>query len=527
MSQQIYKYAFVVTLLVSLALAAALGYLLQARSEHPDAEEDAFVAAKGPQAPGTSSSPATSPAMNSEAPQLTPVQLSPQRLQAIGVTTAVARLQTVSNQLQVPGNVDMDERRLAYVQTRFPGWIQKVLVNASYQYVRQGQPMFTIYSPELVSTEQEYILAKQSQQTFANDMHGTGAGESAWLLQAAADRLRQFGVPADEIARLEKTGTVQHDITIESPASGYITEFNALPNTYAQPEMKLYTIADLSSVWVNANVYQTDVGQLTPGTPATVTVDAYPGRQFHGRIDQVLPQVDPMTRTAHVRFVFANAGLLLKPGMFVNVNIDVPLGRQLMVPASGVLYTGTRDVAFLDHGDGYLEPREVETGPRLNDQVVILKGLRAGDRIVSSANFLVDSEAQLQAAMGAFAPPPPGAGAAASMNGPAGQGAIEFSTEPSPPWKGNNVLRVKLTNDQGKPVTQAQVRVTFYMAAMPAMGMAAINKSAILGERGNGAYEGSLELANGGSYQVTIAAAKDGKTIAGKQLNLNATGGMQ
>ena len=325
-------------------------------------------------------------------------------------------MRTVSNQLQVPGNVDVNERRLAYVQTRFPGWIQKVLVNASYQYVHRGQPMFTIYSPDLVSTEQEYILAKQNQQTFAKDMHGTGARESDWLLQAAADRLRQFNVPASEIARLQQTGTVEHDITIESPASGFVTEFNALPNQYAQAEMKLYTIADLSSVWVYANVYQTDVGQLKPGTPATVTVDAYPGRNFRGRIDQILPQVDPATRTARVRFVFDNPGLLLKPGMFVNVSIGVPLGRQLVIPASGVLQTGTREIAFIDHGGGYLEPREIQTGPRLDDHVIVLKGLKAGDRIVSSANFLVDSEAQLQAAIGSFAPPPPGAGAAASMN---------------------------------------------------------------------------------------------------------------
>jgi len=467
------------------------------------------------------------PEMNSSATQLTPVQLSPQRLQAIGVTTATAVMQTISNQMQAPGNVDVNERRLAYVQTRFPGWIQKVLVNASYQYVRRGQPMFTIYSPDLVSTEQEYILAKQNQQTFSKDGHGTGAKESDWLLQAAADRLRQFNVPASEIERLQKTGTVEHDITIESPASGYVTEFNALPNQYAQAEMRLYTIADLSSVWVYANVYQTEVGQLKPGTPATVTVDAYPARNFRGRIDQILPQVDPATRTVRVRFVFDNPGLLLKPGMFVNVSIAVPLGRQLVIPASAVLQTGTRKIAFIDHGGGYLEPREIEIGPRLDDHVIVLKGLKAGDRIVSSANFLVDSEAQLQAAIGSFAPPPPGAGAAAAaMNAPSEQAAIDFRTEPTPPRKGSNTLRVKLTSADGKSITAAQVTVTFYTPAMPAMGMAAIKKVATLADKGNGTYEDALELPSGGSYQVTVTAMKDGKTIGSKQLNVSVTGGM-
>jgi Cu(I)/Ag(I) efflux system membrane fusion protein/cobalt-zinc-cadmium efflux system membrane fusion protein len=523
MKEPLYKYAFVIAVMMCLALAGALGWVLQGRDVSTP-EETEVVAAKKPDTPGQAV-PATAPAVNPAA-QLTPVQLSPQRLQAIGVTTAVAEMQTVSNQLQVPGNVDVNERKLAYVQTRFPGWIQKVLVNASYQYVRRGQPMFTIYSPDLVSTEQEYILAKQNQQSFAQDVPGSGARESGWLLQAAADRLRQFNVPASEIARLEQTGKVEHDITIESPASGYVTQFNALPNQYAQAEMKLYTIADLSSVWVYANVYQTDVGQLKPGTPATVTVDAYPGRNFRGRIDQILPQVDPATRTVRVRLVFDNPGLLLKPGMFVNVNIAVPLGRQLVAPASAVLQTGSREIAFLDHGGGYLEPREIQTGPRLDDHVIVLHGLHAGDRIVSSANFLVDSEAQLQAVIGSFAPPPPGAGAAAAMNAPDEQAALDFRTEPSPPRKGNNTLRVKLTSVEGKPITAAQVTVTFYRPAMPAMGMVAIKKVATLSGKGDGIYEGSLELPSGGTYQVTVAAVNDGKTIGSKQLNLSATEGM-
>ena len=229
--------------------------------------------------------------------------------------------------------------------------------------------------------------------------------------------------------------------------------------------------------------------------PATITVDTYPGRTFRGRIDQVLPQVDVTTRTVPVRFVFNNPGIALKPGMYVNVSIAVPLGHQLVIPASGVLHSGTREIAFIDHGDGYLEPREIEVGTRFDDHVVVLKGLKAGERIVSSANFLVDSESQLQAAIGSFAPPPPGAGAAASMNGPAERVAIDFSTDPSPPHKGSNSVRVKLTSADGKPVTGAEVTVTFFMAAMPAMGMAAVQEaSPRWPTKADGVYEGSLEL---------------------------------
>lgn len=524
MNERRYKHAFAIVLVVCLVLASALAYVASKIYRHAP-EQESIVAAQGPTLSEQTARTAASPPVTSAA-QLAPVQLSPQRLQAIGVTTATVEMRTISNELRVPGNVDLDERRIAYVQTRFPGWIQKVFANATYQYVRKGQPLFTVYSQELVSTEQEYVLAKQSQQAFSTDGHGTAAKERDWLLQAAADRLRQFGVPASEVSRLEQTGTVQHDVTIDSPASGYVTEFNALPNQYAQAETKLYTIADLSSVWVNANVYQTDVGQLEPGTPATVTVDAYPGRNFRGRIDQILPQVDPTTRTVRVRFVFNNPALALKPGMFVNVTMNIPLGRQLVIPASAALQAGTREIAFIDHGGGYLEPREIEIGPRLDDHVVVTKGLHAGDRIVSSANFLVDSEAQLQAAIGSFVPPPPGAGQAASMNTSAREVTLDFTTEPSPPHKGSNAVRVKLAGTDSKPITGAQVNVTFYLPAMPAMGMAAVKKTATLTDKRDGTYEGALDLPNGGSYQVTITAQRNGQPITSKQLPVNVEGGM-
>ncbi|HEX5434641.1 MAG TPA: FixH family protein, partial [Candidatus Angelobacter sp.] len=425
--------------------------------------------------------------------------------------------------------VDVDEERLAYVQTRFPGWIQKVFADATYQYVRKGQPLFTIYSQDLVSTEQEFLLALKNRQTLAGTQRGTAADEADWLLNAARQRLRQWNVSDSEIARLEKTGETEREITVQSPVSGYITERNALPNQFVQPESRLYTIADLSQVWVYAQVFQTDIGRLKTGDPARVTVDSYPGRAFHGRVQQILPQVDAATRTVRVRLVFENPGLLLKPGMYVNIDLGVPLGTQLVVPSSGVLQSGTRQIAFVDHGNGYLEPREIETGLRVSDNLVVLKGLKAGERIVSSANFLIDSEAQLQAAIGQFAPPPPGAGGAggtAAVSIPQQTANLDLTTEPSPPHKGANTFRVKLTDASGKPIAGAQVTVTFYMPAMPAMGMAAMNTTATLADKGNGLYEGSGELGSGGTWQVTITGQKNGQTLASKQMNVSATGGM-
>lgn len=526
MSEQGYRRAFGVAAVMCILLAAALGYVVLRRNHTPSGTEQVDpVVARGPEASTQAMAEQHSMPENS-GPTLPPVQLSPQRLQAIGVKTAVVEARVVNDMLRVPGNVEVNEQQLSYVQTRFPGWIQKVFANAAYQHVHKGQPLFTIYSPDLVSTQQEYLLARQNQKSFTEDMHGTASKEDDWLLQAAADRLRQFGVPEREIENLEKDGQVQREIEIDSPVTGYITERNALPNQYVQAETKLYTVADLSTVWVYANVFQTDVGRLKPGDGALVTVDAYPGRQFAGRIDQILPQVDPMTRTVRVRLVFGNPGVVLKPGMYVNVSIGVPLGRQLIIPASGVLQSGSRQIAFIDHGRGYLEPREVEVGPRVDDHVVVLKGLRAGEAIVSSANFLVDSEAQLQAAIGSFVPPPPGAGAAAAMNAPTQQISVDFSTEPTSPRKGENKVRVKLTGSDGKPVTGAQVTATFFMPAMPAMGMAAMRNALTLADKGNGLYEGTLRLQSGGTWQVSVTVQRDGQTIGSKQLSIDATGGM-
>jgi Cu(I)/Ag(I) efflux system membrane fusion protein/cobalt-zinc-cadmium efflux system membrane fusion protein len=463
-------------------------------------------------------------------PQLGPIQISPQRLQQIGVTTAVAQTKNVSDKLSVPGNVEIDEQSLSYVQTRFAGWIQNVFANATYQYVKKGQRLFTIYSPDLVSTEQEYLLAKENQKSLAPNPHGMAAQEGGWLLDAAQERLRQFGVPAPEITALEQGGKVEREIVVESPASGFIIERNALPNAYVQPETKLYAIADLSTLWVYANVFQEAVGRLKPGDLAQVTVDAYPGRTFSGRVDQILPQVDVATRTVRVRLIFSNPGVVLKPGMYVNVGINVPLGKQLVIPASAVLQSGVRAVAFIDHGDGNLEPREVQIGPQIDDSVVVLKGLRSGDRIVSSANFLVDSEAQLQAALGSFAPPQQNASPQSARSNGSGpqpeQIKIEMTTDPSTPRKGQNTVNIKLAGADGKPVDGVQVSATFFMPAMPAMGMAAEHATAALSAKGQGIYGGPFVLDSGGTWQVTITVQRAGSTVATKKLTVDATGGM-
>jgi Cu(I)/Ag(I) efflux system membrane fusion protein/cobalt-zinc-cadmium efflux system membrane fusion protein len=464
---------------------------------------------------------------NMQETPLAPIQLTPQRMQSIGIVLGKVASKSVTSDLRFYGNVQVDERRQAYVQTRFAGWIRKVYADATGNFIGKGQPLFTIYSPDLVATEQEYLLAKKNAESLQrSSVSGVASGASS-LFNAAKERLLQWEVSPEEIEELDQGGKPITDLTVYSPVSGYITDKKALPNMYVQPETMLYTVADLSDVWVLAQVFQSDAGKIKPGDVAEVTLDAYPGRIFNGRVEYILPQFDTNTRTLPVRLVFSNPGLKLKPGMYVNVGVKLGLGRQLVVPASAAFHSGTKNLIFVYQGEGNIEPREVELGPQVGDQIVVSKGLKAEEPIVTSANFLIDSEAQLQAAAGAFVPPPPGAGQAASMNAPAQQQAnVELTTDPEPPHKGSNIVRVKLTGQDGKPIMGANVSVTFFMAAMPAMGMSAMKTVINAGDKGGGMYEGKGDLGSGGTWQVTIRAQQNGQTIANKQLTINATGGM-
>jgi len=527
-----YRRAFLVALIAFIAVAGIAAWLWWRSPFNPMAHgSQSTVTTRVGSETSQLTTDATANAPGQTAPQLdsplAPIQLSPQRMQSIGVKVGTVDSKVMSDEIRSYGNVQANERRFAYVQTRFAGWIRKIYADATGDFIAKGQPLFTIYSPDLVASEREYLLAKKSAAALQQSAVSGVADGAASLITAAKARLQQFDIPESEIAKLDDTGNAITALTFNSPVAGYITEKNALPNMYVQPDTKLYTIADLSDVWIFAQIFQNDAGKIKPGDPAEVTLDAYPGQVFRGRVDYLLPQLDMATRTLPVRLVFPNPGLKLRPGMYVNVSLKLPLGQRLVVPDSAVFHSGTKNLIFTYAGEGNIEPHEVEIGPHVGDQFVISKGVKAGDQIVTSANFLIDSEAQLQAAAGAFMPPPPGAGQAAAMNVPAQtQATVELTTEPSPPQKGANTVRVKLTDTAGKPIVGAQVNVTFFMAAMPAMGMAAMKTVVQASDKGGGMYEGNAVLGSGGTWQVTITAQQNGQTIANKQLSVNATGGM-
>ena len=533
-----YRWAFWIALTTTIVLAIVASVLWWRLSHTGTASQPGATSAiesVGAMAQTSSANASPSEAGSAGEPQVgnmqvmppAPIQLTPQRMQSIGIVLGKVESKPVNTELRFYGNVQVDERRQAYVQTRFAGWIRKVYADATGNFIGKGQPLFTIYSPDLVSTEHEYLLAKKNSESLQQSKVSGVASGAASLFSAAKERLLQWEVSPAEIEKLDQGRKAITDLTVNSPVSGYITQKNALPNMYVQPETMLYTVADLSDVWVLAQVFQNDAGKIKPGDLAEVTVDAYPGRVFNGHVDYILPQVDMNTRTLPVRLVFPNPGLKLRPGMYVNVRAKLAMGRQLVVPASAAFHSGTKNLVFVHSGEGSIEPRAVELGPQVGDEIVVTKGLKAEEQIVTSANFLIDSEAQLQAAAGAFVPPPPGAGQAASMNASAQEQAnAELTTEPNPPHKGNNTVRVKLTGQDGKPITGTNVTVTFYMAAMPAMGMAAMKTVVSATDKGGGIYEGKGDLGSGGTWQVTIRAQLNGQTIANKQLRVNATGGM-
>jgi Cu(I)/Ag(I) efflux system membrane fusion protein/cobalt-zinc-cadmium efflux system membrane fusion protein len=458
---------------------------------------------------------------------LAPVQLTPERRQLIGVQTVTVEEKDLTGRIETTGLVEPDERLEGYVQTRFSGWIRQVFVNQTYQFVHKGEPLFTIYSPDLVATENEYLIALKAGRRLGHSSIESVAEGAQSLTSSALDRLKLFGVPAREIARLQREGTIRDAVEIDSPMSGYVVERNALPNMYAQPDVKLYSITTLSNIWIYAAVFQNQIGQVKVGDSVAVTVDAYPGHTFDGRVDFIWEAMDPNTRTARVRCAFTNPERLLKLGMYVGVAIKPHLGRGLVIPDTGVLRTGTHNVVFIDHGGGYLTASEVELGAHLDHSFQVLKGLQAGERIVSSANFLIDSESQLQAAAGTFAPPPPGVSAAAGQPHTEGRAAnVTLTYDPSPPRRGKNNLTATLTDGTGKLLTGAQITVTFYMAAMPAMGMAAMKGQSNLTEKDGGSYTGNIDLQSGGTWQVTIVASRGGETLTVKQSDVSVSGPM-
>ena len=326
------------------------------------------------------------------------VQITPEKQQLIGVKYEQVQVGGGSRTIRAVGKVAIDETRIGHVHTKVEGWIDKVFVDFTGKLVEKGQPLLTIYSPDMLASQRELLLAAKAKTIMRDSALPSSFDQSESLLQATRRRLELWDLSEAQIDQVLKTGEPIKNITVYSPMTGYITDRKAFPQVKVMPDTDLYTIVDLSHVWIMADVFEYEAPNIRLGQTARVSIQAIPGKVFNARIDFLQPQVDPMTRTLKVRLNMDNPGVLLKPDMYADVEFQVNIPSKLTVPADAVLNSGDHKTVFIDRGNGYFEPRQVKTGEREGDRIQILSGLTEGERVVTSGNFLVDSESQMKAA---------------------------------------------------------------------------------------------------------------------------------
>ena len=324
--------------------------------------------------------------------------VDPRRQQLIGVRTSPVSYESFDRTIRTIGIVALDETRVSAVHAKIAGWIEETFVDFQYQYVEKGDPLFTLYSPELVATQEEYLLALKGLDTLgASSFHSAAFGAKD-LVRASRRRLELWDITPRQIEELEEARQPFRTMTIYSPVTGHVMFRNAFLGKRITPETELYRIADHSVVWVRADVYENDIGWVHEDQRAVIRVQALPGREFSGRVKFIDPHMKEQTRTLTVRLELANPNLVLKPGMYADVELRASMGRRLMVPESAVLPTGVRNVVFVDQGEGRMEIRNVQLGTKVNNHYEVLRGLAEGERIVTSGNFLIDAESKLQSA---------------------------------------------------------------------------------------------------------------------------------
>ena len=328
------------------------------------------------------------------------VYISSDRQQLIGVRTAVVTHEILDTTIRTVGVIAYDETRVADVHTKITGWADQVSVDFVGKQVSKGQPLFTIYSPDLVATQREYLLAlRADRQLSGSPIEETREGARA-LLAATRERLRLWDITDAQIEELTKSGEPRRTVTVYSPFTGVVLERNTFPGQYITPEMKTFKVVDLSTLWVHGQFFEYELGMLKLGQPAEIEFPyGQTSRRLSGRITFIYPEIDPQTRRARVRIEFRNPGLTFKPESFVNVVIKASGGQQLAIPQEAVIDTGTDQYALLALPDGYFEPRSIKIGAAVNRFYPVLAGLQHGDRVVTSAQFLIDSETNIQAAM--------------------------------------------------------------------------------------------------------------------------------
>lgn len=315
------------------------------------------------------------------------VNVPPEQQSKIGLKVAKAEKKKTEHMIRTVGTVTADQTKEAHVHTKINGWIEQIYADYIGKPVKKGQSLFELYSPDLVSTQEEYLAARKQ------------GGPGREIATTAIERLALWGVPQSEINRLKKSGKAKRSITFESPVDGFIVNKTAIRGMYITPEMELYHIADLSRIWIIVTLYEYDVAVIAVGDEADIQLPYDPNKSFKGKISYIYPEIDLETRTAKARIEIDNPDQKFKPGMFANIELKKNLGEAIVIPEDAVIDTGTRKIVFVKVGPSRFEPREVKAGPRIENTFAILSGLKEGEEIVTSAHFLIDAESKFQAAI--------------------------------------------------------------------------------------------------------------------------------
>ncbi len=487
--------------------------------------------------------------------------------QLIGVRSAPAAFADLEQEIRTVGTVDYDERGLTQVNLRVSGWVQEVFVNSVGRPVRKGEPLFTLYSPDLLATQDEYLVALRTRAQLAASPLADAKDGAAALVASARERLHLWDLTDEQIAVLERRGKAEPVLTVYAPSSGIVLKREALPGKYVEPGTTLYEVADLSTVWVHADIYESEIAMVKLNQPATVTIEAYPGDTFRAKVSYIYPSLNAEARTVRVRLELPNPALKLKPGMFGTVTVRTDAVKTLVVPKEAVLDSGLRQLVYLDRGQGIYEPTPVKLGRKSQDRVEVLEGIKEGDRVVTSANFLLDADSKLASAgsmqammgqlgmadwqmrgayekkmegmdmgKGGVSAPPGREGAKGDMEGMKGMSSapakavaetrqvgglsLTLTTVPETPKAGETVLRLKLADQAGKPVTNGQV---LFMYTMPMPGMSESKSTAAHVK--DGIYEGKALLGMAGNWEVTVHVVTPGGTSLHEKFSVMVTGG--
>lgn len=334
--------------------------------------------------------------------ELPTVEIPVEKQQLMGVKTMVVEPRKVQKSVRTVGRVEYEEKKIFTINTKFEGWVERLYVDYTGRYVERGEPIAEIYSPELLATQMEFInLLKWSEKMQEGVGGGSGINkmiraDAEAIIDAARQRLRLWDITDEQIKRIEESKRPIRTLTIYSPVSGYVVQKQILQGMRLMPGEKLLDIADLSTVWIIADLYEYELPLIDVGQEAEISLSYIPGKSYRSKIEFVYPSLSGETRTAKIRFSIPNKDGLLKPKMFTEVTIRRDLGRRLVIPEEAVIDTGTRQIVYVDKGDGYFEPRQIMPGLRADGSVEVLRGLKAGERIAVSGNFLIDSEARLK-----------------------------------------------------------------------------------------------------------------------------------